>query len=132
MKRTKVNIVFRFMVGCLFLGPSASMALDCRSDSVVRDWIVERDNAEKRVLKQWATGAPAGEYADGVGIIVSSELFIGSSCRSPAFLKQNLHFLGVGGKDLRVETVPCIILERLMGKDILSPHRNFPKKEGLR
>ena len=121
----------RLVAVSLFFGPSVSMAADCRHDPIVRDWIIDRDRAEQHVLSQWAKGAPAGALASDVAVIVSTELFIGSTCRNEVFLKQNLHFLGVGD-DLTVETLPCMILERILGRDILSPHKNFEKKEGLK
>jgi hypothetical protein len=116
----------------VFCCASPGMAADCRHDPIVRDWIIERDQSEQRLLREWAKNAPTDKLASDVGIIVSSELFIASKCRSESFLKQNLHFLGAGSDDLRVETLPCMILERVLGKDILSPHKNLSNKGGLR
>jgi len=129
-KMALAGVVFWFVAICTFLGVSPGMAADCRHDPIVRDWIIERDQAEQHLLSEWAKGAPTDKLASDVSVILSSELFIASKCRSEGFLKQNLHFLGAGSDDLRVETLPCMILERILGKDILSPHKNFTSKEG--
>ena len=129
-KMTVAGVILWLAAVGTFGWGSPGLAADCRHDPIVRDWIIERDQAEQDLLSDWAKGAPTERLASHVGIIVSSELFIGSKCRTEGFLKQNLHFLGKDSDDLRVETLPCMILERILGKDILSPHKNFTSKEG--
>lgn len=132
MKKAAIGMTMVIITfGTLFM-LSPSMAADCRHDPIVRGQTVERDRAEQRLLSRWAKGAPNSELASQVGIIVSCELFIASMCRNEVFLKQNLHFLGTGNEDLRVETLPCLILERVLGKDILLPDKNRSNTEALK
>ena len=122
MKRLMVCVLF---ILCMGLNLSAALAGECYSDLVVRRWIEERDRAEERVLQAWAKGASPEQFAPGVAIILSNEFYICSKCRNDSeFLKQKLHILNKG-TDAKVETVPAMILEQLIGDQILSPWRQF-------
>ncbi len=123
MKRLMICV---FFVLCMGLNLSTALAGDCYSDMVVRRWVEERDNAEKRVVQAWAKGASPEQFASGVAIILSNEFYICSKCRDDSkFLKQKLHILNKG-TNAKVETVPAMILEQLIGDKILSPWRQFP------
>ena len=122
MKRLMVCVLF---VLCMGLNLSTALAGDCYSDMVVRRWIEERDRAEERVVQAWAKGASPEQFAPGVAIILSNEFYICSKCRDDSdFLKQKLHVLNKG-TDAKVETVPAMILEQLIGNQMLSPWRQF-------
>jgi len=123
MKKLMVCILF---VLCIGLDFSTAFAGDCYSDMVVRRWVEERDRAEEQVVQAWAKGASPEQFAPGVAIILSNEFYICSKCRDDSeFLKQKLHILNKG-TDAKVETVPAMILEQLIGDQILSPYRQFP------
>ena len=122
----KKLIVYVLVVSCIGLNLSVAFAGDCYSDMVVRRWVEERDRAEERVVQAWAKGASSEQFAPGVAIILSNEFYICSKCRDDReFLKQKLHILNKG-TDAKVETVPAMILEQLIGEQILSPWRQFP------
>ena len=129
MKRLMVCITVLAVMG--FCG--SAVAGNCSSDRVVKGWVEERDRTEERVVQVWARGASPDQFASEVAVILSNELYICSKCRSQkGFLKVNMHILGKGS-DPKVENVPGIILERLVGNDILSPWKQFPshKRRGV-
>ena len=106
-----------------FAGASAG---DCYSDTVVKRWIEERDRAAEKVVQDWARGASPDEFAPGVAVIIADELFVCSQCRDQKnFLKEKIYILK-GGSHPKVENVPGMILEHLVGSDLLSPWRQFP------
>ncbi|HID10580.1 MAG TPA: hypothetical protein EYP17_04685 [Candidatus Latescibacteria bacterium] len=113
---------------CLFLLLVASQAVaaDCRSDRIVQRWLEERDRAAQHVVRTWARGAPLEEIAPGLAVMLSNEIYVCSKCRGQEdFLRENLILLGAGSEP-KVETVPAIILERMLGTDLLSPWKQFP------
>ena len=122
------------LVGCcvcfcmMFVGLSVAMAGNCRTDGVAKRWVEERNRAEVLVLQAWARGETADRYADQVALILSDELYLCSACRDDrVFLEENLHVLSKGAEPT-VETIPGIILERFLGKDFLSPRRQYGTK----
>jgi len=68
-----------------------------------------------------------------VAVILSNEFYIFSQCREqPDFLETRIYVINEGPEP-KVETVPAIIIEHLVGKDILSPWNQFPSnyREGM-
>jgi len=132
MKKLMVCVAF---LSVMTFGGSAAIAGSCFSDSVVKGWIEERDRAEEYVVQVWARGGSPEQFASEVAVILSNELYMCSKCRDEGeFLKTNLHILGKGS-DPKVETVPGMILERLVGREMLSPWKQFPtdkKKEAAK
>ena len=132
MKKLMVCVAF---LSAITFGGSAAIAGSCYSDSVVKGWIEERDRAEEYVVQIWARGGSPEQFASEVAVILSNELYMCSKCRDEGeFLKTNLHILGKGS-DPKVETVPGVILERLVGYEMLSPRKQFPsykKKEAAK
>ena len=130
MKKLMVCVAF---LSVITFGGSAAIAGNCYSDSVVKGWIEERDRAEEYVVQVWARGGSPEQFASEVAVILSNELYMCSKCRDEGeFLKTNLHILGKGS-DPKVETVPGMILERLVGHEMLSPWKQFPseKRKGV-
>ena len=124
----KRNIVFIVCVWIVCFFPRTVLSADCYSNLVVSGWLAERDRAEKGVVKAWAKGHPAEELASDIAVILANELYLCSTCRDQAdFLKENLHLLNKDDAS-KVETVPAMILEVILGQDILSPWRQFPSK----
>jgi len=130
MKKLMVCVAF---LSVITFGGSVAIAGSCYSDKVVKGWIEERDRAEEYVVQAWARGAAPEQVASQVAVILSNEIYMCSKCRDERnFLKSNLHILGKGS-DPKVETVPGMILERLVGYEILSPRIQFPsnKRKGV-
>jgi len=131
----KKLIGFGVFLVVIALSGSAAIAGSCYSDTVVKGWIEERDRAEECLVQAWARGASPEQFASRVAVILSNELYVSSKCRDEGeFLKTNLHILGKGS-DPKVETVPGMILERLVGYEMLSPWKQFPsykKKEAAK
>ena len=128
MKKSMICVVFLWVMA---FGGSAAIAGSCHSDRIVKGWIEERDRAEEHVVQAWARGASPEEYTSELAEIISSELYMGSKCREEGgWLKTNLHILGKASNP-KVEMVPGMIVERLLGYEILSPWKQFPsnKKE---
>ena len=126
MKKLMVCAVVLWVVT---FGGSAAIAGSCYSDKVVKGWNEERDRAEEYVVQAWTRGASPEQLASRVAVILSNELYMLSKCRDERnFLKSNLHILGKG-PDPKLETVPGIILERLVGYEILSPRIQFPSNK---
>ncbi len=122
----KRSIICFILVSAMVLNVSTAMAGDCNSDLVVKRWIKERDKVEEHVVQIWAQGASPEEFASKVAVILSNEFYVGSRCRNESdFLARNLHILNKGS-NLKVETVPAMILEHLVGHQILSPWNQFP------
>lgn len=122
----KKLIIYVFFLLAVISNASTLMAGNCYSDTIVKRWIEERDRMEEHVVQVWAKGANPEEYASEVAVISANELYIISKCREEnEFLKNNLHILGKSSEP-NVETVPAMILERLVGHDILSPWKQFP------
>lgn len=119
-------IVCVFALWAVILDVSVAISEDCWSDTVVKMWLEERDTAEEHVVQIWAKGASPEEFAPEVAVILSNEFYVCSKCRDQEdFLKRNLHVLG-RGSDPKVETVPGMILEHSVGREILSPWSQFP------
>lgn len=121
------------IIGAILATPVMSSAGECYTDRVVKRWIEDRDRAEERVVQMWARGASPEEFASDVAVILSNEFYICSKCRENCgFLEQNLHLLN-NGTAPKIEAVPAILLERLIGIKILSPWRQFPseKRKGV-
>jgi hypothetical protein len=130
MKRLMICILF---LASMALSVSNTIAGDCYSDTVVKRWIQERDRAAERVVQAWAKGASPGDFAQDVAVIISNEFYVCSTCRDQNnFLSENLNILN-NGSSPKVETVPAMILEHLVGEKILSPWRQFPadKRKGV-
>ena len=128
MKKSMLCVVFLWVMA---FGGSAAIAGSCHSDRIVKGWIEERDRAEEHVVQAWARGASPEEYTSELAIIISSELYMGSKCiKEGGWLKTNLHILGKASNP-KVGIVPGMIVERLLGYEILSPWKQFPsnKKE---
>lgn len=126
MKRLIGFVVF---LVAITLSGSAAIAGSCYSDTVVKGWIEERDRAEEYVVQVWAKGGSPEQFASEVAVILSNELYMSSKCREEGeWLKTNLHILGKGS-DPKVETVPGMILERLVGHEMLSPRIQFPSNK---
>ena len=122
----KRSIICFILVSAMVLNVSTAMAGDCNSDLVVKRWIEERDKAEKHIVQIWAQGASPEEFASEVAVILSNEFYVCSKCRNESdFLERNLHILNKGSNP-KVETVPAMILEHLIGHQILSPWNQFP------
>lgn len=114
----------------LMFGNSIASADNCVSNTIVKRWIAERDDVSLRLLQNWCKGQSPRESSSDVALILSNELYIGGKCRNdPDFLKTNLILLNTGARP-KVETIPIIILERMLGYPILSPHRDFPNALG--
>ncbi len=121
----------RNLIGCvvcfimLFAGSLNALAGDCRTDSVSRRWVDERNRAEILVMQAWARGEKPDAYAEQVALILADELYLAGMCRDDgAFLKENLHILGKAS-DPTVATIPGMILEQFLGKGFLSPERDY-------
>ena len=111
---------------------STVLAGDCHSDTVVKRWLEERDGAAKQVVQVWIKGAQPDDYASDVAVTLSNELYICSKCRGQEdFLTQNLIILGKESNP-NVKTVPGMILEYLVGQELLSPYNQFPSDRGRR
>lgn len=122
MKKTMVSLLV--LLGVILTISQAS-AGSCYSDSIVMGWIAERDRAERTVIQAWAKGASPQDLAPDIALLLSNEFYICSKCRdNTQFLKNHLHILN-NGSSPKVETVPAMILERLIGYPILSPHLQF-------
>lgn len=128
MKKLMVCVVVLWVVT---FGGSVAIAGSCYSDKVVKGWIEERNRAEEYVVQVWARGASPEQFESQVAVIVSNELYMCSKCREEGereWLKTNLHILGKSS-DPKVETVPGMILERLVGYEMLSPRIQFPSNK---
>jgi len=129
----KSIMVFTAIIGIILAAPVMASAGDCHTDRVVKRWLEDRDRAEERVVQMWARGASPDDFASDVAVILSNEFYICSKCReNSGFLEQNLHLLNSGSAP-KIEAVPAILLERLIGSVILSPWRQFPseKRKGV-
>lgn len=119
------TVVFLFLV----VGSIAN-ADNCTSNTIVKRWVTERDEVSLRLLQGWCKGQNPRESASDVALILSNELYICGKCRNdPDFLKSNLILLNTGARP-KVETIPIIVLEKMLGYPILSPHRDFPNALG--
>lgn len=126
MKRLMVCI---FLLGLMILNVPIVTAGDCYSDTVVKGWLKERDRAAEHVVQIWARGAPPEEFASEVAIILSNEFFMCTHCRSQErFLEGHIYILN-GVSHPKVENVPGMILEYLIGEKILSPWSQFPAEK---
>jgi len=128
MKKFLIHIIYLVII---VTSPTMAIAGECYSDTVVKRWIDERDRAEERVLQLWAKGSSTEDFASHVAVILSNEFYICSKCRNNGeFLGQSIHVLKKGTSSLKVESVPAIILERMVGQELLSPWQQFPAKKG--
>ena len=126
-------LICLMVFGIICAGLSVAHAGECYSDMVVKRWLDERDRAEERVIQLWAKGHPPEDFASEVAVILANEFYFCSKCRDNVeFLRDNVHILK-NGVSPKVETVPSIILERLVGAKLLSPWKQFPsdKRKGV-
>ena len=123
MKKIWFLITVLIFAGCIV---SSVYAGSCFSDTIVKRWLEERDRAAERVVQMWARGDLPGVFASQVAVILSNEIYLCSKCREDNdFLKNNLYILNKGSQPT-VETVPGILIEQLIGIDLLSPWNQFP------
>ena len=126
MKKLCVYAVFLVVV---FSGLSSAFAGSCRSDTVVKRWIEERDKIAVHIVQAWAGGTDPKELASEIAVVLSNEFYICSKCRNEIdFLKTNLRILN-GRSSPKVETIPAVILEQLIGYPVLSPWTQFPARK---
>ena len=126
MKRVMVCF---FVLCAMIFEVSTVMAGDCYSDTVVKGWLEERDRAAEHVVQVWARGASPKEFASKVAVILSNEFFICAHCRNQKqFLEDHIQILN-GVSQPKVKNVPGMILEYLIGHDILSPWSQFPAEK---
>ena len=122
MKKLMISLLF-FLI--LAFGSSA-FGESCYVDSTVRQWLEERDRAAEHMVQAWAQGAPLEDLAADVAVIISNEIYVSSMCRdSKDFQKEHL-LIANAGPNPKVATLPAVILERLVGYQILSPRKQFP------
>ena len=123
MKRAMICVFFLWV---MVFSAASAMAGDCYTDTIVKRWLEERDEAAEHVVQEWIRGALLEEFASEVAVILSNELYVCSQCRDQkGFLEGNIYILK-GKFHPKLETVPGIILERLVGHDLLSPWTQFP------
>lgn len=117
-----VLILFSFL-------PFQQALADCSNDSVVKNLISERNTKAKQLLKKWVRNTGNKDIASLAAEIWSNETFIQGIClNDPDFLKINLIFVNSKNNEVKVETIPVIILEWLMHDDFLSPYKQYPEK----
>lgn len=126
----KSKMIYAIIVTIILAAGSIAYAENCDSNTIVRRWITERDDVSLKLLQSWCKGQNPRESASDVALMLSNELYICGKCRNdPDFLKNNLILLNTGAQP-KVETIPVILLERMLGYPILSPHRDFPNALG--
>jgi len=122
MQKLALSVVFALMIGAA--GHAA--AGNCFNDQIVERWVRERDAAAVQVLRKWAGGIPVEDLAPEIAVIFADEIYILSKCREQTeFLNTNVYV--ISGSDPQIETVPGIILKKVLGRDILSPTIQFPR-----
>ena len=123
MKRIIICVFFLLV---MVFSAASAVAGDCYTNTIVKRWLKERDEAAEHVVQVWASGASPEEFASWVAIILSNELYVCSLCRDQnRFLEGNIYILK-GKSHPKLETVPGIILEHVVGRDLLSPRTQFP------
>lgn len=105
---------------------SLAEAGNCYTDTMVNRWLAEKQRAEQATVSRWVQGAAPEEFVSAVAEIVANELYIFSQCRDQPDYVQRHVYVTSGGAAPRVETVPAVILEHLLGEALLSPWRQFP------
>lgn len=121
--------VYAVILVVAFSGVSFAFAGSCQSDTVVKRWIEERDRKAVHIVRAWAGGTTPRELASEIAVILSNEFYMCSKCRNEIdFLKTNLRILN-GGSSPKMETIPAVILEQLMGYPVLSPWTQFPARK---
>lgn len=116
------HTLFGLLIMFLVMGaPMAFAETNCYSDPIVQEWLRERDAAARIVIQQWAKEAPLEDMVSNIAVIFTSEVYIRSVCRdSLEFLQQHL-IIPDKEYNLKVETLPALILKYFLGFDILSP-----------
>ena len=116
------HTLFGLLIMFLITGaPTVFAETNCYSNSIIQEWLRERDAAARTVIQQWAKGAPLEDMASNIAVIFTSEVYIRSLCRdSLEFLRQHL-IIPDKEYNLKVETLPALILKYFLGFDILSP-----------
>ena len=98
------------------------LAQSCWSNLLVKEWIKERNRMELSILRKWIKGAGTDELASDIARLLYVEFKIATTCRkNPKFLQKHLHLLNSQGVQPDVESVPGILLEKVIGRPVLSP-----------
>ncbi|MBC8460201.1 MAG: hypothetical protein H8D67_19625 [Deltaproteobacteria bacterium] len=117
-KHTLLGLLIMFLIAS---APIVFAETNCYSNSIIQEWLRERDAAARIVIQQWAKGAPMEDMASDVALVFTNEVYIRSMCRdSLEFLRQHL-IIPDKEYNLKVETLPALILKYFFGFDILSP-----------
>ena len=117
---------FLFMI-MVATAPQALAETNCYSNAIIQGWLKQRDVAARNVIQQWARGAALEDIAPNIAVIFTNEVHIRCMCRnSLEFLDKHL-IIPDKEYNLKVETLPALILKYLIGFDILSPYTQFPK-----
>lgn len=117
------NTLFSLLIMFLIISaPTAFAETNCYSNSIIQEWFKERDAAARIVIQQWAKGAPVEDMTSDVAVIFTNEVYIRSVCRnSLEFINEHL-IIPDKEYNLKVETLPALILKYFLGFDILSPY----------
>lgn len=99
----------------------------CSNDPLVRQWVHERDQAAEKMVQRWAAGVPLTEVIYDAAVIFSNEVYIASRCRQEEDFLNSTIVLPDAGPDVSLETLPAILIEKLIGKTgFFSPYSQFP------
>ena len=126
MKRLFIIII------CLLSFTTAAMparAGSCESDPIVKHWLKEKEEAATNVVQKWARGLAFDLIAAEIAVLISNEINLFSQCREESeYINRSIYILNQAGNS-GVEAVPAIILERIIGENLLSPRRQFPDQK---
>lgn len=98
----------------------------CEGNTIVRNWINERDNNALKVVKAWVADEPKEVIASYVGLLWANETNIVAKCRKESnFLRANLLVYGDRPISFTLETAPPLIIQQFLNDDILSPLKQY-------
>lgn len=129
----KYTIFGLVIISLLVSVPPVFPKTNCYSNSIIQGWINERDTAAKIVIQQWANGGSIEDMASNVAVIFTDEIYTRGMCRdSLQFLQRHL-IIPDKNCDLKMETLPSLILNYFLGFDILVPYIQSEKpKTGVK
>lgn len=126
------TIIMLLAVAVTFLTMVPAYAFSsCESNTIVRNWINERDNNALKVVKAWVADEPKEVIASYVGLVWANETNIVAKCRKePNFLRANLLVYGDRPISFTLETAPPLIIQQFLNDDLLSPLKQYEETKG--
>lgn len=129
MKKTIIQVLIALG---MFVSIRPALAFNsCESNSIVRNWLKQRDINALKVVKAWVSDEPKEVIASYVGLIWANETNIVAKCRKESnFLRANLLVYGDRPISFTLDSATPLVIQHFLKEDLLSPLKQYEETKG--